>query len=358
MVKVENRRPLISVIMPVYNSAEYLYIAVESVKRQTMEDWELLLINDGSSDGSGKLCEKYAEQDKRIRVFHQENKGITKTRNRGIREACGKYITFIDNDDEYLETILEKTCSLAEQYQADIVKFGYHVEEDYPNGLKLTRDSCAQKLIVLEERNLADEYQSVRESGYFNMIWNGIYRRSLFDNNMLMFDESVIMGYEDWIFNNNIYLIPKRQVILNTIGYIHYQRYSHSTSKKFHPNQIEAVVKAAETEYKLLDKMNERYHTNFQWILRATDYLIDLLSIFERRGCTYGFFQEKMVLKWVHGRKVFCNLTNKNSVEGLNYQRKLFLKLFNRNWYTGLLVLSKLYFKYILWKKRKESRSN
>lgn len=353
MVEVGNREPLISVIMPVYNSAEFLHLAVDSVKNQTMEDWELLLIDDGSSDESGKLCDAYAEEDPRIRVFHQENSGITKTRNRGIKESRGKYITFIDNDDEYLPDILERTCSLAEQYEADIVKFGYHVDEDYPNGLKVTRDSCVKKLTILTEENLAEEYQNVRDSGYFNMIWNGIYRRSLFENEKLLFDESVIMGYEDWIFNNNIYTVPAAQVVLDYIGYIHYQRYSHSTSKKFHPNQIEAVVKAAETEYRLIRKLNDRYHAGFQWTQRATDYLIDLLSIFERQGCTYGFRQERAVIKWVRGRKVFAQLTDRGEMGALPKQRKLFLVLFNRRWYTGLLILSKIYFKYIMWKQKR-----
>lgn len=354
MVEVGNREPLISVIMPVYNSAEFLHLAVDSVKNQTMEDWELLLIDDGSSDESGKLCDAYAEEDPRIRVFHQENSGITKTRNRGIKESRGKYITFIDNDDEYLPDILERTCSLAEQYEADIVKFGYHVDEDYPNGLKVTRDSCVKKLTILTEENLAEEYQNVRDSGYFNMIWNGIYRRSLFENEKLLFDESVIMGYEDWIFNNNIYTVPATQVVLDYIGYIHYQRYSHSTSKKFHPNQIEAVVKAAGTEYRLIRKLNERYHAGFQWTQRATDYLIDLLSIFERQGCTYGFRQERGVIKWVRGRKVFAQLTDRGEMGALPKQRKLFLILFNRRWYTGLLILSKIYFKYIMWKQKRK----
>ena len=111
MVEVENNIPEISIIMPVYNSETFLYLAVESVKRQTMKEWELLLIDDGSSDASGRLCDAYAKEDARIRVFHQENQGITKTRNRGIKEARGEFITFIDNDDELVEDIMEKSCS-------------------------------------------------------------------------------------------------------------------------------------------------------------------------------------------------------------------------------------------------------
>ena len=101
MVEVENNIPEISIIMPVYNSETFLYLAVESVKRQTMKEWELLLIDDGSSDASGRLCDAYAKEDARIRVFHQENQGITKTRNRGIKEARGEFITFIDNDETF-----------------------------------------------------------------------------------------------------------------------------------------------------------------------------------------------------------------------------------------------------------------
>lgn len=352
MVEIEKTKPLISVIMPVYNSEEFLHLAVESVLQQTLNDWELLLIDDGSSDGSGILCDKYAEKDKRIRVFHQQNCGITKTRNRGIAEAEGKYLTFIDNDDEFMPDILSKACSLAEEYEADVVKFGYHVEEDYPGGVKLQRDNCSKQMMVLSENNLAEMYIPVRNSGYFNMIWNGIYRTGLFTGKEHMFDESVIMGYEDWIFNNNMYMIPKCQIVLNEIGYIHYQRFSHSTSKKFHPNQLEAVVKAAGTEYRLLSMLNEKYHSDFRWTARALDYLIDFLSIFERRGCSYGFFRRRKALKWVRSRKIFMQLSENDEAEKLSGQRRLFLILFNRKLYSSLLILSKVYFRYILWKEK------
>ena len=125
MVEVENNIPEISIIMPVYNSETFLYLAVESVKRQTMKEWELLLIDDGSSDASGRLCDAYAKEDARIRVFHQENQGITKTRDHGIKEDRGELITFIKNDDELVKLIMKKSCSYAKKYRADIVKFGY-----------------------------------------------------------------------------------------------------------------------------------------------------------------------------------------------------------------------------------------
>ena len=355
-MELSKKLPKVSVIMPVYNSEQYLRLAVGSIINQSMQEWELILVDDGSSDKSGDICDDYASQDVRIRSFHQENRGITATRNRGIAEAAGEYIAFIDNDDEYLPDILEKTYDLAKKYDADIVKFGYRVEEDYANGLKEIRNTCSDKLIVLGEENLADEYQSVRDSGYFNMIWNGIYRKELFSDKSLLFDESVIMGYEDWIFNNNIFLVPKIQVVLNYIGYIHYQRYSHSTSKKFHPNQIEADVKAAKTEYELQKKLNERYGTDIKWLPRAVDYLIDILSIFERKGCDYSVRKKKEVISWLHGRQVFAVLKDSGERDKLPVQRRMLVSLFAGNRYALLILCSRVYFKYIMWKRKRKNR--
>lgn len=353
MVEIENNIPKISVIMPVYNSAEFLHLAVESVRKQSFKDWELLLVDDGSIDESGKLCDVYAEQDNRIRVFHQKNQGITKTRNRGIRESRAKYITFIDDDDEYAPDILEKTFSIAEEYGAEIVKFGYRVIEDFPNGIKETRDNCSEKKLIVEKNSIGKLYRDIRKSGYFNMIWNGIYKRDLFNNGDLMFDENVIMGYEDWIFNNKIYTIPDVQVIINYIGYIHYQRYQHSTSKKFHPNQIKANVRAAESERKLIEKLNTEFGGNFEWISRATDYFIDVLFLFERKGCDYSYKEKAKVLKWTHSQKVFSVLKNRIDISKLPKQRKMMTSLFAGEHYYSLLFLSKIYYKFIMWKKLK-----
>ena len=90
--------PLISIIVPVYNVKEYLPRCVESLKNQTYEPMEILLVDDGSTDGSGVLCDRLAEQDPRIRAFHQENGGSSSARNFGITEAGGAYLGFVDRD--------------------------------------------------------------------------------------------------------------------------------------------------------------------------------------------------------------------------------------------------------------------
>lgn len=112
--------PSISVIVPVYQAEAHVEACVESVVRQTFSDWELLLIDDGCTDGSPGLCDRCAEKDDRIRVFHQpKNCGVSVARNLGLREARGRYIAFLDVDDRYEERCLETLWCLREQAGAD-----------------------------------------------------------------------------------------------------------------------------------------------------------------------------------------------------------------------------------------------
>ncbi len=111
--------PGISVIVPVYNAERYLKKCVESVRNQTFQDWELLLVDDGSKDGSRELCDECAASDDRVRVLRKKNGGVSSARNMGLREAKGEYIAFLDVDDRYEFRFLETLWSAREQAQAD-----------------------------------------------------------------------------------------------------------------------------------------------------------------------------------------------------------------------------------------------
>ncbi len=114
-----NRMPGISVIVPVYNAERYLKKCVESVRNQTFQDWELLLVDDGSKDRSREICDECAASDDRIRVLRKKNGGVSSARNMGLREAKGEYIAFLDVDDRYEFRFLETLWSAMEQAQAD-----------------------------------------------------------------------------------------------------------------------------------------------------------------------------------------------------------------------------------------------
>lgn len=116
---------LVSVIVPVYNVEKYLKKCVDSILSQSYQNIEVILINDGSLDGSGEICEAYAKKDERIKYITQNNSGLGKTRNRGIEEASGKYLLFVDSDDYIENTMIEKLYHNITESHADVVPVAY-----------------------------------------------------------------------------------------------------------------------------------------------------------------------------------------------------------------------------------------
>lgn len=117
--------PYLSVIVPIYNVESYLAQCLDSILSQTFTDFELLLIDDGSTDGSAAICERYAAQDDRIRIFHKENGGLVSARQHGFPPARGEYVTFVDSDDWIDPSMYQKMCSAAKDTGADMVCCGY-----------------------------------------------------------------------------------------------------------------------------------------------------------------------------------------------------------------------------------------
>lgn len=122
-------RPLISIIMPVYNTAPYLGEAVSSVLAQSWPDWELVITDDGSTDGSAGICDDWAARDSRIRVFHQENGGVSRARNRALAESRGEYVCFLDSDDYWEASCLKTLLSMQEKAGGIPVCCGYYAHE-------------------------------------------------------------------------------------------------------------------------------------------------------------------------------------------------------------------------------------
>ncbi|MBQ8592221.1 MAG: glycosyltransferase [Lachnospiraceae bacterium] len=165
---------LISVIVPVYQVKEYLAECVESLLGQTYQNIEIILIDDGSTDGSGQMCETYALADNRIKVYHQDNAGLSAARNKGLQIAVGEYIAFVDSDDYVSKEYLEKLHSLLQQYQADIAVCTYEKSE---KGTLCVTNS--KNTYVLDSERMLREWHGKRKA-IETVVWNKLYRRSVF----------------------------------------------------------------------------------------------------------------------------------------------------------------------------------
>ena len=189
---------LISVIIPVYNSAEYLSKCIKSVIAQTYTQLEIILINDGSTDNSGEICDKYASQDKRIIVIHQENGGVSAARNTGLDRATGEYIGFVDSDDTAIPEMFEKLLVTIKKHNKQIAICGhtrFHIEGSIEK---------REQREIAEVLNTETALEYLFSHKYFEgFLWNKLFCGKLIDK--LRFDKDLHFC-EDLLFVNQCLL--------------------------------------------------------------------------------------------------------------------------------------------------------
>ena len=221
---------MISVIVPVYNTEKYLDRCIQSILSQTYTDFELLLIDDGSTDSSGAICDKYAEQDSRVRVFHKENGGVSSARNMGLDNAKGEWITFVDSDDLVSASYLNNLyCN--PQYVDFIVSI---VAKKYDEKFQ---GNTIQKL----DANLIGGYiETITDFLTWSSPIAKIYKKTILEEERIRFDERLFSG-EDLVFVLEYIYIVKDILVKKSCGY----RYTEARGlsiRKMNYNEINLVV--------------------------------------------------------------------------------------------------------------------
>lgn len=181
---------MISVIVPVYNVEEWLPRCLDSIVRQSFADMEVLLIDDGSTDSSGYICDDYASHDSRIRVFHKENGGVSSARNVGLREAKGDSVCFIDADDCVHPRYIEIMYGAFVAEEADIVICNCERTKQYPSEFVSVEDVRARQINYADFAN----YTICK----YDCVWAKMYRAGIIKNHL--FDETIVFA-EDALFN-------------------------------------------------------------------------------------------------------------------------------------------------------------
>ena len=215
----------ITVIVPIYNSENYISKCIESILSQSYENWELIIVDDGSTDNSYEICNKYAIKDSRIFLYKQNNKGVSSARNVGLSKTTGDYIMFIDSDDYIDEKTFEKCVEKIIKYNVDIVKFNYVKEFKF---LK-TRNSFLCKQNVLIEKPFLPIINNVFTTDNYCSSCECLVRSEVVKE--LKFDENIKVG-EDFLFFMNTLMKSQSVYIMNDFLY-HYRMHNKSVTNNF-----------------------------------------------------------------------------------------------------------------------------
>lgn len=286
--------PKVSIIMPVYNTGDVLRLAVDSILSQTFQDWELLLIDDGSIDCSPAICDEYSQKDSRIRVFHNVNRGICYSRNYGIKHANGDYVAFCDHDDEFSPDLLDVVVKEAEESGSDVVNYESQTIAHEQHNIRKSGLFATKKLRLTDIR---PHLSHIFATESVICVWRCLYRREWLVATGELFDPNFKHGGEDINYNLRVFKYVRKFSYIPQVLYTHYIRSSLSTSWKMY----EDLYDVSATELPLFNKLLETH--NIRPELYAEDYCTFLalqVSFVVGYGIKLGVTRQKIIIRLQH----------------------------------------------------------
>ena len=298
IIETEMEKVKISVIMPVFNSGPYLKSAVWSVLAQDFESFELILVDDGSTDGSGKRCDEFARTDSRVIVLHQKNGGICNARNSALKIAKGEYVAFADHDDLYKPELLTTIYNCAIEHDVDFVKFS----KEY----QIVNDDTVQRMVynvipsrIIRRDAYKKEVRDLITNWALDCVWDGLYRLDIIKTNDLFFDERFKRGGEDIAFNIKYLCFSKKMETISSIFYTHFVRQGFSTSSKYHYETIDDQIRLTSVVYESLISLHFDFSENRDWyaFYLMRNYFSIIASILANPKCLKNIEEKNEVLQ-------------------------------------------------------------
>lgn len=268
---------MVSIIVPIYNAESTLMRCLDSILRQTITDFEVLLINDGSTDGSENICLRYSSVDERFRFFSQKNSGVSKARNLGLFHSKGDWITFIDADDWIEPDMLEFLTTIREE-NVDVVMGGYVMntqkkitysvltaERIYKNNFS----SYALSTLIPEASSYYDGFKM--SFGIMANVCGKFVRKELLIKNQIQFDEKLKLG-EDGLFWLKCYIKAKNFIIVNKHIY-HYEIMPTTANFKFRPNILKFNEHYITAYHSLVNNIDQRMRDEYSVLIYYRAYI-------------------------------------------------------------------------------------
>lgn len=253
---------MLSIVIPVYNVSSYIDVCVESVVKQSYVDWECILVDDGSTDGSAEKCDAWATREIRIRVEHQSNMGVSAARNRGIELARGEYLVFIDSDDWVSETYLQE---LVDAPRADMVVSG--IIQEQGDGTCRSSVPICDKTITLTA-DFVEDYVELNRRFLFYAPYSKLYNLSI----IRKYDIRFLMGCnygEDLLFNLD-YQEHVRTISQVASANYYYRRGNDTLSTRVRPNQFRQ-------DYEQWQRLRDFHERHGLWLKPAKEMLYERL---------------------------------------------------------------------------------
>ena len=321
---------LVSVIVPVYNVEKYLARCIQSVCGQSYQGLEIILVDDGSKDKSGVICDEYAERDGRIKVIHKQNGGLGDARNAGVEMAEGKYLLFVDSDDRIHENLVRDTVETAEKNQADMVIFDYIGEEENGNLTdRFTFPFSASRVIdVAEEKELI-----MRSCSAVNKL----IRRDLWKESGFQFPKG--RYYEDLATIPKVMTKTKKIVYLPEVYYYYLMRDgSIMHSRNFEKNYEDRTWAVDQLlEYFERENLIETYRNELEYLVFENTYFVPSKEIVlnDRKSEYLKKFRDYAYNK-------FPQMNKNYYVQQIAGKDKILLKLLQHRMYGMMVLMSQL----------------
>ena len=281
--------------MPVYGVEDYVGKAIESIKNQTLTDWEFFCVDDGTKDRSGEICDEYAAKDPRIIVIHKENGGAPSARNVAIDKARGKYMYFMDSDDWAEPTMLEDMYNLAERDNAQLVVAGFYIDTYYSDTEKYSQQQFCESAVYKNSREFRQDAHKLFDKNLLYTPWNKLYLSSYILENKLYFPETF---WDDFPFNLSVVRDVERVTVTSEKYYHFIRKRGESETAKYRADMFQK----REEEHSWMLELYEHWKTDSPEIReflarRYIERVIGCIENVTNRNCTLSSKEKKAEIK-------------------------------------------------------------
>lgn len=297
----------ISVIMPVYKVEDYVSKSIESIQAQTLTEWELFAVDDGSPDNSGAICEEYAKKDPRIKVIHQENAGAPAARNVAIDKAVGEFMYFMDSDDWAEPTMLEDMYKIATENDRQLVVAGYYIDTYYNDEEKFTQEQFVPSAVYKTQQEFREAAYKLFDKNLLYTPWNKLFSSEYLKANKLYFPNTF---WDDFPFNLSVVRDVERVAVTDKKYYHFIRKRAESETARYRRDMYDK----REEENGWMEELYAHWNIDTPEVReflarRYIERIIGCVENVTNKNCTLSAKEKKAEIK-----KMICSDTAQNAV--------------------------------------------